>query len=92
MGAFICHAEKNQKLKDNFENHTRTTYGLSNEKQQSLTRTKSRMTFKNIRLRGRSLTQNVAYCVIPLLYMTFWKSKISGTEIGSLAAGNGVEG
>lgn len=34
MGAFIYYAEKNRKLKNNFENHTRTMYGLSNEKQQ----------------------------------------------------------
>lgn len=92
MGAFICYAETNQKLKNNFEKHTRATYGLSNEKQQITDATNSWMTFKNVRLRGRRLTQKVAYCTIPLLYTTFWESKISGTEIGSVAAGNSVGG
>lgn len=90
MGDFKFYAEKNQKLKDNFENHRRTTDFSAMKSNKSLIGTKSWMTFRSIRLRGRSQTQNVAYCMIPFVYMTFWKSKISGTEIRSVASGNGV--
>lgn len=71
MGIFTFYAKKNQKLKDNFEKHTRTVDFSARKSNKSLIGTKSWMTFKSIRLRGRSQAQKGANCMIPFLCMTF---------------------
>lgn len=68
MEGFMCYAEKNQKLKGNSENHTRTRdFYSAIKKNKLLMCAKPWLTLQSIRLNGRSQTPKVAYSMTPFI-------------------------